>query len=403
MATIDFKTPSEIADQYLQELKLLKPAINTDQTDSDWWIRGQVIGGVVSGIYADQRLIANDAFPQRARHEALKRHLETWFPPPDDDFKAASQAVGTVIATGATGSFMPAGTQMSYLPTGNTYQTTSDLTLDLAVTGNVPVTSLNTGQAQNLLPGATLNLTAAPAGFNTTVSVGSDAISSGRDLESDAQAAARILLKIQAPLAGGKATDYEQFALSADPTVVSASVLRFPFGFGTVAIVITAGTADIDSALDNNIPVIVTPSQALVDQVQAYVDTQKILTDCVFVMAAIEVAVDVTIKVRYGSGNNSTIVAGTNGMTQEQIVQRELKRGIYKTPAGGRQLGGTGFVVASELEEVVDIGLSNEPYTIGKIKMLVDRQVQDLSATGANRMLLGDQVAVPGTLTVVEL
>lgn len=399
---IEFKTPEEVAAQYLQELKLLKPEINTDQTDSDWWIRAQALGGVVSGIYSDQRLTANDAFPQRARREALARHLETWFPPPDNVFKQSSQALGNVIASGATGSFVGAGSPLTYLPTGNVYLTTADKTLD-APTGLIPVVSVGTGQAQNLLSGALLSFNTAPAGFDSTVTVDGDNISDGRDEENNAQAAARILLKIQAPLAGGKETDYEQFALSADPTVTSANVLRFPFGFGTVAIIITAGTADIDAALDNNLPVIITPSEALVEKVQAYVDTQKIITDCVFVSGANEISVDVTVKVRYASGNNSTIVAGTGGLTQEQVVQREVKRALYKTPAGGRQLGGSGFVVASEIEEVIDMNLSSEPYTIGRIKMLLDRQVEPLAATGFNRLILGNEAAIPGTLSIVEM
>ena len=60
--------------------------------------------------------------------------------------------------------------------------------------------------------------------------------------------------------------------------------------------------------------------------------------------------------------------------------------------------------MASEIEEVLDANLSASPYQVGvKAQILIDRKVDDLSATGFNRLLLGNEIAVPGTLTVVEV
>lgn len=397
---VDYKTPEEVAAQYLLHLKTLKPEINTDQTDSDWWVRSRVVGGVVAGIYADQTKIANDAFPQSARREALERHLNTYF---DEGFTPATQSVGTVRMTGATGSSVAAGVQLIYDPNGNVYTVDSAVAFGTATSVEASVTSVNAGQDQNLLEGAELSIPAAPAGVDPTATVFAGNLSDGRDIETNEQASARILAQIRTPLAGGKVSDYVRFALDADNSVVSANVIRFPFGFGTVGVVITAGTTDIDTALDNGDPVVLIPSAALVATVQEYIESVNPITDCATVLAAASVPVNVTVSVRYQTGDNDTILSGQT-LTQEELVVREVKRAIYKTPPGGRQLGGSGFIVCSEIEEVIDLNLSATPYTEGnKAQILLDRQVEDLSATGANLLILGTQIGVPGTITVVEL
>ena len=397
---ITYKTPSEIADQYLLYVKNLKPEVNVEQTDSDWWIRGQVVGGVFSGVYADQAKISNDAFPQSARREALERFLFTYF---DRGFTQPTNAVGFALVTAAaTGATLPAGTQFQYDPNGNLYTSTGDVDFGDAATAQVPIISVNTGQDQNLLEGAALSLPSPPAGFNNSATVTNGNISDGRDVESNEQAAAAVLRQIRTPLAGGKVADYEQFALDADPSVTSASVIRYAFGLGTVAVIITAGTTDIDTALDNGDPIVLIPSAELVETVQSYIETQNPITDCATVLAPASTPQDVTVYVRYVSGDNDTVLSGQT-LTQEELVQREVQRAIYKTPPGGRQLGASGYVVASEIEEVIDTGLSASPYTIGSYaQILQDRAVADLSASGVNRVMLPNEIAFPGTITVID-
>ena len=54
----------------------------------------------------------------------------------------------------------------------------------------------------------------------------------------------------------------------------------------------------------------------------------------------------------------------------------------------------------SVIEETIDVGLSASPETVGKLAILLDRQVDDLSATGANLMILPNEAPEPGTITV---
>lgn len=395
---IDFLTPAQIADNYLLWLKGLRPNINTEQTDSDWWIRAQVIGGVTSGIYADQRLIANDAFPQRARREAVGRALELWL---DDTFRSPTQAEGDALVTGASGSSVPANTQFLFALTGNVYQSTDAVDFDGETAILVPIISVNGGQDQNLLSGAALVISSPPPGVDANASASGN-IADGRNEETTAEGSARVLARIREPISGGTASDYEQWAVEADPAVVSANVIRFYDGLGTVGVVIAAGTTDIDEALNNNEPVVLIPSEELIERVQEYISERVPLTDCAIVLAPTGVDVDVTVRVVLQSGNLDSIPAGQT-LTQEELVQREVKRAIYKTKAGGRQLGASGFLVASDIEETIDVGLSAEPTVTGLIPILLDRQVLDLSDSGPNYPLLSVQLAQPGTITVEEM
>ena len=399
--SIQFPTPSELGDDYLTNLKTLKPEVDTSRTDSDWYIRSRVVGGMISGLYADQRLIADDAFPQSARREALEKHLILYF---GSGFIQATQAQGDVAVTGTVGTVIPIGTEFTYEPNGNTYQSTEQVTIGSQGVALVPVLSVNEGQEQNLLTGAPLVVSSPPSGLNEDAEA-SGAIANGRNDESNEEAAQRILNRIQAPPAGGTANDYATWALEADDSVTDANVIRWIYGLGTVGIVITAGTTDIDEALNNGDPVVREPSDALVDTVQAYIDSKKPLTDCAHVVKPGVVELDVTVRVRFASGDSNTVPAGTT-LTQAELVQREVKRALYKTPPGGRHFGTdtTGYVVKSEIEEIIDSGLSALPYTVGEyFQILSDRQVDDLTASGANRMILDREVVIPGTITVVEL
>lgn len=396
--TIQYRTPSQIAQQYLTSLKAQKTEVDISRTDSDWWVRSRVNGGFVAGVYADQQLIANDAFPQSARREALERHLETWF---DEGFTQPTPAVGSVGVTGTAGTVIQIGQLWQYAPNGNGYGASQQVTIGAAGTGTVAVESIVTGQAQNLFVGAALTAVSPPAGLQVA-GVAATNISDGRNVESSEQASTRILNRIRAPLAGGKVSDYEDFAREADGAVVTATVLRYPFGFGTVGVVITAGTSDIDEAVDNGQPVVFTPSDELIAAVQTSIETKNPITDCATVMAAATTPIDVTVLARFRSGTATTIVTGQT-LSQGDLVRREVARALYKTPPGGVKFGSVGYVLASEIENVIDQNLAATKFQTGqRAQILIDRQVMDLAASGPNRILLGHEQAVPGTITVLE-
>src|ERR1700733_15122328 len=136
---LNFPTPSQLATQYLTILSSLKPEVDISRQDSDWWIRAQVVGGVLSGVYADQQLVSQDAFPQSSRLSALVNHLYTYF---GSGLIQPQPSSGTLAVTGTNGLDIPQGTEFVYAPNGNAYQTTADTVLS-GVTGLVPIQSID--------------------------------------------------------------------------------------------------------------------------------------------------------------------------------------------------------------------------------------------------------------------
>ncbi len=395
---VDFKTRDECAAEYLANLDALKPGlVNIDQTDSEWYIKSQINGAILSGVYADQRLIANDAFVQNARTDAVSRHLQTWL---NRTFLPATVAVGSILVLAPSGTDIPVNSVLSYLPNGNTYQTTKDVNTGTSATGAiVPIQSVGTGQAQNLLAGAVLTFTSPPSNITAAATAYTN-IADGTDTEANSQAAAAVLNYIQQPPAGGNANDYSVWAIAAG--AVTANTIRFPFGLGSVGVVITAGTTNIDEAIDAGDAVVQIPSAALIAQVQAYIQAQCPFTDCPFVLPPTAVSVPVTVYVTYPSGQTGSTILANQTLTNDQLVQREVSRAIYKTPPGGRQAYGMGWVLASEIEDTIDVGLSAGTLVPGVISLLSDRRVDNLFGATANFPLLPYQIPVPGVITVVS-
>lgn len=397
-------TPAQIAQEYLDNLAVLQPSVDVSSQDTDWYIRAQVTGGVVAGLYNDLDLLENDIFPQSARSDAVQKHLATFFPPGQGNtFKAATPADGFVMVQNTSGSPVTVPTSMIlvYSPNGNQYQPTVSVVIAAGATGQIDVESQADGQSQNLVAGAQFTITNPPAGLAATGLAITD-LASGSNLETYQAAAARLLARLQSPPAGGTATDYQNYALNV-PGVTSARAIRFIYGLGTMGVAITSGTSDIDEAINNGEPIVRQPSQDLINEVTAALIAQVPETDCAYVIPPAEFTQDVTVNVSYTSGDGDTIPAGQT-LTQQQLVVREVSRAIYKTPPGGRLLGASGFVVAADIEETLDNNLGNTAYSQGQfVQILSDRQVLPLSSSGYNRGMLAFQLADPGTITVVEM
>jgi uncharacterized phage protein gp47/JayE len=396
--SIVIKTPRQAAQEYLDWLKGLRPEVNTDQTDSDWWIRSRVVGGVAAGIYADLNRVSNDAFPQSARREAIDKHLQVWF---GTGLRDATYANGNLGITGTIGATVIANTQFIHTPTAKVYVATETVVLD-AVTGTVAVQSVNRGQDQNLLPDTELVLSTPIAGVNSTALAISPGVTDGRNEESTQEGAERVLARIRNPTRGGTEADYQVWALSADSRVISVRINRFVYGLGTVQAVISAGTSDIDQAIDNDESIVVQPSEALKTAVLEYVDQLNPITDVLYVDGPVEKTFDVNASVAFMSGDKDTIVPDAS-VSQGKLVEREIIRALYKTPIGGRDVNGVSAVRAADIEEQIDFNLSASPYTVGvRYQIVGDRQIEIVGGT-PNGTLASNEVAVPGTITITDM
>lgn len=396
---IVIKTPRQVAQEFLDNLKALRPEINTDQTDSDWWIRSRVIGGVIGGVYADLSRVSNDAFPQSARREAVDRHLQVYF---GSGLRPAQPAVGNVGVTGnASGITVNVNTQFIHPATSQTYISTETVILQ-SVTGSIPVQSVTAGADQNLNTGTTLTISAPPGGLNSASVILSPGLTDGADVETTEAGAARVLAQIRNPSRGGTETDYANWAVASDVRVIGAVVNRHVYGLGTVQVIISAGTNAIDDAVDNDLPIVVQPSEELKEIVHDYIDAINPVCDAVYIDGPTELAIDVTCKVAFVAGNKDTLVENTT-ITQGHLVVREIQRALYKTPIGGRVINGVAALRAADIEEQIDYNLSSAPYAVGlKYQIVGDRQVT-ISGGNPNLTLGVTQAAVPGTITIEDL
>jgi uncharacterized phage protein gp47/JayE len=393
--SIIIKTPRQVAQEYLDNLKPLRPEINTDQEDSDWWIRSRVVGGVISGVYADLNRVSNDCFPQSARREAVDKHLQVYFV---SGLRSAQGAVGNIAVTGTSGTIVIANTQFIHPATSKIYVSTTSVTLD-GPTGTVPVASVAVGQDQNLNVGAVLNVSSGPIGLLTTAVVLTPGLTDATNDETTQDGANRVLARIRNPSRGGTEADYQNWALAADPSVLSAKINRHIYGLGTVQVILSAGTNDIDAAIDAGLPVTTQPSTELKETVRVYIEAYNPINDVVYVDGATEVPVNVTCKVAFYSGTKDSIVTSA-GVTQGVLVEREIMRAIYKTPVGGRVINSVSALRVADIEEQIDYNLSTSPYTVGlKYQIVGDRQIT-VSGGTPNITLLSNQVAVPGTITI---
>lgn len=402
---IIFKSPDDVADEYLTHLKAIKPTADVNQQDNDWWIRAKVSGGVVAGAYSDQRKAADDAFPQSARREGVLRHLKTW--KNEDNFRPATASIGSVVVTGTDLSTVTLGAELSYGPNGNTYETTEEIVLS-GTSGEVEVQSVNVGQVQNLTAGAVLTFTSPPAGINSTAIVTAPGLLDGKNEETEDEAASRVLAFIQTPPKGGHATDYEQWAFDASSAVSFSRCLRFPNGLGTIGVVITAGTTDIDTALDEGQAIQLEPSQETIDAVDAYIETVRPEGDCVTVRGATLAAINVQARCKFITGNMNTFLPEFN-MTQGELAEREIKRAIYKVPVGGTKIGTIGYVTKTQIQGMLDakIGADLEGAEItGELtQILVDRVIVFPDAddfTGLNVSVEQNEKPIPGIISISD-
>jgi uncharacterized phage protein gp47/JayE len=396
------KTQADVFAEYRAYLLGLDPTRNPDQTDSDDWIRGQVTAGVVSGLYADQEKVGQDAFPQNARREALLRHKFAYFNV--STFDPATVADGPVIVTGtpSAGPFS-AGLTLTHDQTGNTYQTTEDVTLDGSGNGSVTIQSVLAGQDQNLAAGSILSIGAAPAGLDNTATVDVGGISDGTNEENEERLAQRILNRMQSSARGGNDADHREWARAASPAVTDVAVLRYPNGLGTVGVIISSGTTDIDAAVDNDEAIDFTPSDDLIDLVQAYIELVDPVTECVFVSGPVEVEIDVTVVARFTSGDVSTVLSGQT-LTQGELVEREVKRAIYKMGTGGTKMPDNTYVALKKsIEDGIDSHLSAGDTVLGStLQIVLDRLVGNLDGVNENLELTANERPIPGTIVVED-
>lgn len=246
----------EIRASLLRDYQTYYPNADTSE-DSDAYARASSLAACAEGIYAHQKWMIKQFFPDTADTEFLEKHA---------GLRGLRRRNATYSAgKGATVSGNPdaviaVGLQIK-TEDGRFYETTESAVIPASGSVIVAVRSLATGAVQNIKTATKGSFMAAPVGVSTDV-VLNDVVGA-TNAESDSSLLERLLNKIRRPAAGGNKYDYKDWALEVDG-VEQAYVYPLRRGLGTVDIAITA---------DNGMP-----SDDTVRRAQEYIDQERPVT-----------------------------------------------------------------------------------------------------------------------------
>lgn len=249
-------TLEEIRASLLRDYQTYYPNADTSE-DSDAYARASSLAACAEGIYAHQKWLIKQFFPDTADTAFLEKHA---------GLRGLRRRNATYAAgKGATISGNPdaviaVGLQIK-TEDGRFYETTESAVISSGGTAVVAVRSLATGAVQNIKTATKGSFMAAPVGVSTDV-VLNDVVGA-TNAESDSSLLERLLNKIRRPAAGGNKYDYKDWALEVDG-VEQAYVYPLRRGLGTVDIAITA---------DNGVP-----SDDTVRRAQEYIDQERPVT-----------------------------------------------------------------------------------------------------------------------------
>ncbi|OOF86701.1 baseplate J protein [Rodentibacter ratti] len=253
-----FIVPSldDIRQAILRDVKSLEPQADVSE-DSDYYVRASSLAAVAENIYAHQKWIIKQFFPDTADTEFLEKHAGLR----GIRRKNATYASGRgATITGQPDAVIKAGLQIK-TEDNRFYETTESAVISQEGFIVVPVRSLATGANQNINHTTPASFMAAPVGVQTDLTL--NEVVGATDAESDASLLERLLEIIRRPPAGGNRYDYRRWALSVDG-VEAAYVYPLRRGLGTVDIAITS---------NNNIP-----SDETVQRCQEYIDDERPVT-----------------------------------------------------------------------------------------------------------------------------
>lgn len=215
--------------------------------------------------------------------------------------KPGTPASVDVTFTGTANAVVPAGT-MCVTADGLGFLTDEELTLGEDGSGTVPATSDDVGAGYNVPAQAIVTTQESVAGVSGVTN--DAAAAGGTDPETDAALFARLDAYRKTPPTSGNDRHYHQWALEVNG-IGAASVIRCWDGPGTVKVIV----ADMELR-----PV----EEDKVDEVAAYIETQRPVTAEVTVESAegVGVQVEVTVETDGTVSKSNTEQALTDGLAE---------------------------------------------------------------------------------------
>lgn len=318
--------------------------IQTDQESrlggTDPRLRRSVLGrlarteaGVVHGLHGHIDWAALQIIPDTAESEILARHAAWW----GVTRKAASAAIGSVIAIGADGSIIPAGSVLQRSD-GVEYTTDAEATI-AGGTATVAVTGETGGQDTNGVAGVALTFVSPVAGVQSRATVDGGGLTGGADIEDDESLRDRFQARVQEPPQGGSLADYERWGLEV------AGVTRVwpkPQWLGK-------GTVGVFFVRDDDVDLI--PDAAEVQAVQDYIDGLRPVGMDVTVIAPVGVPVAMTISLN----PNTAAVQAAVSVELADLIRREaeVEDGV-----------GSGTILISHIKEAISLATGETDHAL---------------------------------------
>lgn len=297
----------EIRQQTAADIETYLPGRDARTRRTATGVLSHAVAGAVQGLHANIQARERNFLPdERAEAEGVERWaalLGIWY-------RDATIAEGPLAVTGTVGASLPAGTRLLHAD-GTEYITQGDLSLT-ASSGNVTIQATQAGAAGNLPAASRLNLLSPVLGINSALEVGGAGLSGGADREALDSLRARVLSRLRNPPMGGSQSDYETWALEGHASVTRAWVSSLEQGANTVTVRVVC---------DNEADII--PTQAVLDDVAAYVDGVRPVTAEVFV----EAPVAVPIIFQIGLTPDTAAVRAVVTTALQDLLRREAAPG----------------------------------------------------------------------------
>ncbi len=245
---IDMLTAEQLRANMQASIAVDAPAMSTSKDTDEGVLVEQLVDSLI-GLQHQTQTVEYDAIPgPNTSTEALDRHADAHF----EGGRIAAQTTDVIAeslrCSGTEGAVIPANTALVHVD-GTRYKTPTGGVIDVDGTVDVDCQSISTGSICNKSDSETLQFETPPTGIDATATLVDD-LSGATDQESDAHLLNRIIDVIRNPHAGGRASDYRQWAMEVprvDRVFVycpSSSALNGRRGKGTTDIaVLVAGSA----------------------------------------------------------------------------------------------------------------------------------------------------------------
>lgn len=355
------RTFSNVLNDLMTELVVRTPFTNLNPSAA---IRGllEVIAKVVSDLYSLVRMVMQQSFIQTATGSWLDLKVREMGNIRKVAVKTKVYLTFSCNEPAAQNITIPAGTICKSLKdsNGNDYRfiTTEEALLEEGQTSvQVVAEAEQPGKSWNVGQNTILRMVTRVTGIESVTNGLGYLIHEGSDPESDEQLRERAISKWETLGLGGTRGAYRNWALSV-PGVIASSVLDdFPFGPGTVGVVILS---------ENGIP-----SAELIIEVHQYIKARKPLTADVRILAPEILSINLDLEViRFGNADRETVDMGVREAIENYSSRLQL---------------GEGLIIARLINEIMDVP--------GVYNLKVNSPQNDVNVS-VDHFLLFDQVAI---------